>query len=253
MSDVKLDGVKVILESEGWVGGKLILDGPLLKAQTWDLWLYHPARLKAGTPPDAARRAMVHTSDDGVGINVNRDYPGGVTIGGEVTLQDKLTASRDVNLNGKLTATAGATINGDVNLGGPLTANAGATINGDLTLNILATAGAHINGDVNLNGKLTATAGATINGDVNLNGKLISLKLFPPMPDPMNNIFITEIISISEATIKYIYDKRERQGVSPSAGWKTDHFELDLIKEIMGLKDQVNALTKEIEELKKPH
>jgi hypothetical protein len=235
MSDVKLDGVKVILESEGWVGGKLILDGPLLKAQTWDLWLYHPARLKAGTPPDAARRAMVHTSDDGVGINVNRDYPGGVTIGGEVTLQDKLTASRDVNLNGKLTATAGATINGDVNLGGPLTANAGATINGDLTLNILATAGAHIN------------------GDVNLNGKLISLKLFPPMPDPMNNIFITEIISISEATIKYIYDKRERQGVSPSAGWKTDHFELDLIKEIMGLKDQVNALTKEIEELKKPH
>ena len=47
-----------------------------------DLILDSPARRK----PNGAkfRRALVHDESDGLTINFNRDYPGGVTVGGEV-------------------------------------------------------------------------------------------------------------------------------------------------------------------------
>ena len=47
-----------------------------------DLVLDSPARRKPGGP--TFRRALVHDERDGLTINFNRDYPGGVTVSGEV-------------------------------------------------------------------------------------------------------------------------------------------------------------------------
>lgn len=80
-SDVKLQGEQVIIEA-------------------WDMVLRSKDRLTGGTPPDAQRRALVHDHDDGLTVNWGADYPGGVTIQGEVTAND--LHSETITLAGSL-------------------------------------------------------------------------------------------------------------------------------------------------------
>ena len=54
-----------------------------LTVQGWDLRLDAPDRRKNQTP---FRRALVHDSNDGLTLNWGTDYPGGVTICGDVAL-----------------------------------------------------------------------------------------------------------------------------------------------------------------------
>jgi hypothetical protein len=77
-SDVKLDGESVVAE------------GQVLKAAVWDLDLDSPGRRSA---TGGRRRALVHNFDDGLTLNWDRDYPGGVTIKG--ALNGDLTQARE--------------------------------------------------------------------------------------------------------------------------------------------------------------
>ena len=53
----------------------------------------HPAKL----PLKTRRRALVHDTTDGLTVNFNRDYPGGVTIRGVVKMPERLlVANQDV-------------------------------------------------------------------------------------------------------------------------------------------------------------
>jgi hypothetical protein len=56
-----------------------------------DLILDSPARRKAGTQGGGLRRALVQDQSDGLTINFNHDYPGGVTLNGPVTITGDLT------------------------------------------------------------------------------------------------------------------------------------------------------------------
>lgn len=71
MSDIKFDGNDVIVEAN------------VLKVTAFDLVLDNLGR---HTVPGGLRRALVHDFGDGVTINWGSDYPGGVTINGEVKL-----------------------------------------------------------------------------------------------------------------------------------------------------------------------
>lgn len=51
-----------------------------LNVQGHDLLLDSPARRKPNGPP--FRRALVHDQNDGLTVNFNSDYPGGVTLNG---------------------------------------------------------------------------------------------------------------------------------------------------------------------------
>jgi hypothetical protein len=72
MSDIKFDG--------DWV----IVEGSWLKSRTLDFMLDAPGRRLNNT---GHRRALVHDSGDKLTINYNRDYPGGVNILGEVSIE----------------------------------------------------------------------------------------------------------------------------------------------------------------------
>ncbi|WP_239308780.1 MULTISPECIES: hypothetical protein [unclassified Frankia] len=67
-ADISLDGPQ-----EGWT----TVDGAVLNVRTSDMILDAPARR---TNPSGFRRALVHDQGDGLTINFNGDYPGGVTI-----------------------------------------------------------------------------------------------------------------------------------------------------------------------------
>ncbi|MBB4912717.1 hypothetical protein [Actinophytocola algeriensis] len=70
-SDIKLDS-----EKNGWV----TVEGAVLNAKMSDLILEAPAYRTAKGGP--YRRALVHNPDDGLTVNFNGDYPGGVRIVG---------------------------------------------------------------------------------------------------------------------------------------------------------------------------
>jgi len=70
-ADIKLDGEAVIL------------DGKWTRLQTLDLILDAPSRRRNSK---GHRRALVHNSDDGLTINYNADYPAGVTIRGNISV-----------------------------------------------------------------------------------------------------------------------------------------------------------------------
>lgn len=65
-------------------GSFLVLEARVVKAAGSDFMLDSPERHKAGNP---FRRAMVHDQSDGLTINFNGDYPGGLTLVGLKTLQ----------------------------------------------------------------------------------------------------------------------------------------------------------------------
>lgn len=76
-SDIKLDEA-----GDGWV----TIEGSVLQAKTADLILDSPVRRHAGG--GRFRRALVHNQDDGLTVNYNGDYPGGVNIiNAQLTLQ----------------------------------------------------------------------------------------------------------------------------------------------------------------------
>ena len=52
-----------------------------------DLTLDSPARRKGGP---RLRRALVHDQSDGLTINFNGDYPGGVSVSGQLALRGKV-------------------------------------------------------------------------------------------------------------------------------------------------------------------
>lgn len=69
ITDVKLDADK-----SGWA----TIEGAVVNAKASDLILESPARrTKNGGP---YRRALVHNENDGLTVNFNGDYPGGVRI-----------------------------------------------------------------------------------------------------------------------------------------------------------------------------
>ena len=65
MTDIRFDG--------DWIH----LEGSITKSATTDLMLDHPSRRRTSTPH---RRALVHDFQDGLTLNWDNDYPGGVSI-----------------------------------------------------------------------------------------------------------------------------------------------------------------------------
>jgi hypothetical protein len=77
-TDVRLD--------DGPDGTYLVLEGRVVQAVATDFMVDSPARRKSSKPH---RRALVHTEGDGLTINYDNDYDGGVTIEGVVELAPK--------------------------------------------------------------------------------------------------------------------------------------------------------------------
>lgn len=89
-SDIKLD------QGDGnWV----LVEGTVLKTTAADLMIDSPLRRLPGGSPH--RRALVHNAQDGLTVNFNGDYRGGVTVTGN------LTVSGDI-LNGPLASVSAA-------------------------------------------------------------------------------------------------------------------------------------------------
>jgi hypothetical protein len=68
-ADVRLDGATTTL------------DGDVINIRSFDMMLDNPGRRRGG---GALRRALVHNFNDGLTLNWAADYPGGVTIEGNV-------------------------------------------------------------------------------------------------------------------------------------------------------------------------
>lgn len=77
-TDIKLD--------QGNEGTEVLIEGQVLKVTASDLLLDNAARRKT---QQGLRRALVHNQQDGLTINYNRDYPGGVTINDVVALNNR--------------------------------------------------------------------------------------------------------------------------------------------------------------------
>lgn len=63
---------------------RVIVEGTYLEVRTTDIFLDNPERRGAGADPNIPRRALVHDFKDGLTLNFNYDYPGGVTIFGNM-------------------------------------------------------------------------------------------------------------------------------------------------------------------------
>jgi len=80
MSDILLDSGD---------GTYITLDGRVVKAKAADLMLDFEARHRPDRP--GPRRALVHDQRDGLTINYNNDYPGGVTINDVVSIKNRFS------------------------------------------------------------------------------------------------------------------------------------------------------------------
>ena len=78
-TDIKLD-------QQG--GDWLIVEGRVLKTTASDFMLDSPGRRRGG--PSPFRRALVHNDQDGLTINFGGDYPGGVTVTGNLVVTGDL-------------------------------------------------------------------------------------------------------------------------------------------------------------------
>lgn len=76
-TDVILDD-----QDDNW----LTLSAAVLNGTAADFILAHPGRRSS---PDGLRRALVHNTEDGLTINFNDDYPGGVTINSVVRISTR--------------------------------------------------------------------------------------------------------------------------------------------------------------------
>lgn len=77
-------------------GTYITLDSRVLKSKASDLLLDCPQRHRPDRP--GMRRALVHDQRDGLTINFNRDYPGGVTINDVVELTNRFDGIRVTNV-----------------------------------------------------------------------------------------------------------------------------------------------------------
>src|SRR5438128_2042332 len=68
-------------------GSYITIDARVLKVKASDFVLDSPQRHRPDRP--GLRRALVHDQGDGLTINYNRDYPGGVTINDVVALNNR--------------------------------------------------------------------------------------------------------------------------------------------------------------------
>src|SRR5436190_799018 len=68
-------------------GTYVTIDARVLKVKAADFQLDNPQRHRADRP--GSRRALVHDQGDGLTVNFNRDYPGGVTINDVVNLNNR--------------------------------------------------------------------------------------------------------------------------------------------------------------------
>jgi hypothetical protein len=84
-TDIKLDA-----EGGSWV----VVEADVLKTTAADLMLDSPQRRQPGGAP--LRRALVHDTNDGLTINFNGDYRGGVTVVGSLVVSGSLAVSGDV-------------------------------------------------------------------------------------------------------------------------------------------------------------
>jgi hypothetical protein len=75
-TDIKLDQ-----NGGNWV----VIEGSAVKTTAPDLMIDHPARRRAG-PSSQYRRALVHDFQDGLTLNWAGDYPGGVTVAGNLAV-----------------------------------------------------------------------------------------------------------------------------------------------------------------------
>jgi hypothetical protein len=67
------------------------VQGSVLLCQTSDLVLDNEGR-RGPKNRSASRRALVHDQRDGLTLNFNGDYPGGVTINGQVNVPETVSA-----------------------------------------------------------------------------------------------------------------------------------------------------------------
>lgn len=73
---------------EGSNEDRILFECNSIKATASDFMLDSPARR---SKPGRPRRALVHDQKDGLTINYNRDYPGGVTINDVVSITNRKT------------------------------------------------------------------------------------------------------------------------------------------------------------------
>jgi hypothetical protein len=80
---------------------KVSVNSRWLHVNSWDIMLDGPGRRREeGTP---YRRALVHDGEDGLTINYNMDYPGGVTLCGSVSLPETLNVAGNATFEQKPT------------------------------------------------------------------------------------------------------------------------------------------------------
>jgi hypothetical protein len=78
-ADVKLENAEAVVE------------GNWLKVECWDIKLDAADRRSR---PTGERRALVHGSNDELVVNYADDYPGGVTIGGEIHIPGRIKENK---------------------------------------------------------------------------------------------------------------------------------------------------------------
>ena len=84
-TDIRLDEVD---------GTWVIVESAALKSTASDFLLDAPGRRSAS---GGFRRALVHDGRDGLTLNFNGDYPGGVTVGGDLRVTGRLLLSADAS------------------------------------------------------------------------------------------------------------------------------------------------------------
>ena len=86
-TDIRLDEVD---------GNWVVVESDVLKSTATDFLLDAPDRRSTG---GGFRRALVHDGQDGLTINFNGDYPGGVTVGGDLRVAGRLLLRDDASGN----------------------------------------------------------------------------------------------------------------------------------------------------------
>ena len=81
-TDIKLDQ-----QGGSWV----VVESAVLKTTATDVMIDSPSR--RGNRPGPHRRALVHDAQDGLTINFNGDYTGGVTVAGKLVVTGEITAA----------------------------------------------------------------------------------------------------------------------------------------------------------------
>jgi hypothetical protein len=99
-------------------GTFLELEAHVVKVVGSDFMLDSAERRKDGGPQ--FRRALVHDQNDGLTINFNNDYEGGVTINGAIIFRDGERMRGGITINGPITIDGGIAMSRNLNLTGDI-------------------------------------------------------------------------------------------------------------------------------------